>query len=113
MLVHYERELGGLNVEMEDRINDQCKYYRSDIIRLLNLTVESFEEALLKTESALNALQVPLKFNIRSIYLVSEDGIRSDLKISTMAAYFLTIHLDPSNPLVAKLQLYFASKLDH
>jgi len=110
MLIHYQRELESINIDLEDRINDQCKYYASDIIQLLNLNQQSFEEALSKVESALNVLQAPLKYNIRPIFLVSEEGIRTDLKISPMAAYFLTIHLDPSNPLAAKLQFYFASK---
>ena len=110
MLIVYSDNVNSDQNNFEEIINDRCTYYASDLIQLLDLQEESFNEALEKARHGLNTLQLPIKYNIRKIFCVSEDGIRMDIKLSPIAAYFFTIHLDPKHPVAARLQYYFAEK---
>lgn len=96
--------------DLDELIYDKARYYASDLIRFLDLNEYTFSEALDKAKKALVVLDKPLKYNIKSVYRSTTEGIIRDIKLSPLAAYFFSIHIDPSIPLAAKLQFYFASR---
>jgi hypothetical protein len=109
-IIYRDEILSDLEESIEDALNDQCRYYVSDLIRFLELDNFSFNEALALTEKSLRALHLPLKYNIKNIFRATETGIAEDLKLSPLAAYFISIHCDPDSPRVAYMQMYLAGK---
>jgi DNA-damage-inducible protein D len=75
-----------------------------------------WDEALKRTFDACCALNISIELNFRKVYIYDGKSLQPDWELTDLGCYLFLINGDPSNPKVAKAQLYFAraaSKAHH
>jgi DNA-damage-inducible protein D len=97
---------------LHDAINNRCTYYASDLMDALEYDdLRIFEEIIQTAERACMALDIPVKNNFKIVYRCDDNVLYKDWQLSRLACYLVSINGDPSNPIIAKAQLYFACNL--
>lgn len=83
-------------------------YYASEIMESLGFSEEEeLRTAINRTFEICASLHISIDENFRTIYRFNGDDLIADWKISPLACYLIIINANPSNPKVAKAQLFF------
>lgn len=91
------------------RHRQQMLYYASDIMeRMGDVSADDFAETLLRTMKICSALEIPIPDNFKKVYRFDGENLITDWQLSSLACYLLLLNGNPSNPSVAKVQLYAA-----
>ncbi len=86
-------------------------YYASELSVSMGLSYEELKIAVERSFKACTTLCISIDDHFKPIFR-SDDAheMEPDWRLSALASYLLIINADPSNPNVAKVQLFFASK---
>ena len=86
----------------------ELRYYASEVIRSLGLLEdEELQSAINRALKICLSLHISIDENFRTIYRFNGNDLITDWKISPLACYLITINANPSNPKVAKAQIFF------
>ena len=85
----------------------ELKYYASEIVESLGLFGdEELKSAISRSFKICSSLHISIEANFKTIYRSKGKDLFSDWKLSPLACYLITINANPSNPKVAKAQLF-------
>ncbi len=86
-------------------------YYASEIEESMGFSDDELEEALERAFQACSTMHISIDENFKAIFRMDKTHeMVPDWKLSSLACYLLIINANPSNPNVARVQLFFASK---
>lgn len=89
----------------------ELTYYASEINEFIGLSKkEELRDIIHRAMKVCSALHISIDENFRTIFRFTGNSLITDWKLSALACYLLTINADPSNPIVAKAQLFFTLK---
>lgn len=80
------------------------QYYASDFLEEFEIEDETIETAIERAINACSSLKIPYCFHFKKIYIVEQNYIHADWKLSSLGCYLTVVNCDPSNHLVAKFQ---------
>ncbi|MCD4745961.1 MAG: hypothetical protein K8R58_06650 [Bacteroidales bacterium] len=80
------------------------QYYASNFLYEFEIEDEVIETAIERAINACSSLKIPYYIHFKKIYIVEQNHIRSDWKLSPLGCYLTIVNCDPSNPLIAKFQ---------
>ncbi len=80
------------------------QYYASDFLDEFEIEDETIETAIERAINACSSLKIPYYFHFKKIYIVEQNYIHTDWKLSPLGCYLTVVNCDPSNTLVAKFQ---------
>lgn len=111
MLILYDPLEDYLNEFNRHRNVIKLEYYASEITELIGLLKnEELKDAVDKAIKICAALHIPVDENFRTIFRFTGNALITDWKLSALACYLVTINANPSNPIVAKAQIFFTLK---
>ena len=82
----------------------EIQYYASDFLNEFEIEDELIETAIERAINACSSLNIPYYLHFKKIYIVEQDKIFSDWKLSPLGCYLTVVNCDPSNPVIAKFQ---------
>lgn len=87
----------------------KLKYFATEVMKELNidLQIEIFD-ALERAKSACCSLDIPCEAHFKKIYRSNGESMIIDWKLSSLACYLVVVNAHPSNPSIARAQLFFA-----
>ncbi|MBC8487105.1 MAG: hypothetical protein H8D45_13840 [Bacteroidetes bacterium] len=80
------------------------QYYASDFLNEFEIEDEVIETAIERAINACSSLKIPYYLHFKKIYIVKQNYIQTDWKLSPLGCYLTVVNCDPSNPLIAKFQ---------
>ena len=85
--------------------------YFSDILaEELELPTEVLSEAITRAMTTCAYLDIPVKKNFRVSFISKGHEVRKSWELSHLACYLTIINCPPSNPLIARAQLFFVGE---
>lgn len=111
MLILYDPLEDYLRLFNRQKSAVELTYYASEITELLGLPKnEDLQNAVNRAIKICSSLHISVDENFRTIFRFTGNALITDWKLSALACYLVTINADPSNPIVAKAQLFFTLK---
>ncbi|UCE19352.1 MAG: hypothetical protein JSV84_03120 [Gemmatimonadota bacterium] len=109
MLTLYDPlELREIRTLLEEALMNQCEFYASELMRVLEYEDQTlFEAAVSSAIRACSTLRIPIRHHIRTVFRCTDKDVRRDYIISRFACHLIVMSADPSYPAVAEAQLYF------
>jgi hypothetical protein len=93
---------------LEEILACHCQVYGQDLMRVLEYSDrELFQQAVVSAMKACTALDIPVRYHFKSVFIGRDDGIVREYKLSGLACYFVTMNADSSYRTVAQAQLYY------
>ncbi|RAI99770.1 DNA-damage-inducible protein D [Chitinophaga skermanii] len=107
MLKIYEYLDEVLSVEHFNLRHEPLEYYASEVMEKLGYNDNALvKTALFRAMEACVALQYPVSEHFKKTFCSKDGHVSADWQMSILGCYFLIINCDPSNPNVAKAQLF-------
>lgn len=93
----------------QTRRHQKLAYYASEIAeRMGEASTNDFSDTLFRTFKICSALDIPIDENFKKIYRYDGQQMVMDWQLSSLACYLLMLNGNPTNPSVAKVQLFAA-----
>ncbi len=84
-------------------------FFASDIMNFLKIFETSeIDNSFNRAFQAYSTLNIPISINFKKVYRFDGENLITDWKLSSLACFLIIINCNPSNPEVAKAQLFFA-----
>lgn len=93
-------------------ILDSLQYRVSDFFDLGMEDEDELAEAINRAIRVCKSSGVSVEENFRSIYIVGEHGILRDWMLSILARRLILLNANPSNPIVARLQIKLLKNIE-
>ncbi len=114
MLILYDPLEDYWNEVNRQKSTVELKFYASEVNEFLGLSKkEELSGIINRAMKVCLALHISIEENFRTIFRFTENGLITDWKLSALACYLLAVNADPSNPIVAKAQIFFTLKNTH
>lgn len=84
--------------------SQELQHYASDFCNEFDLENETIEIAVKRAINACNSINIPYYYHFKHVFVVEENNVFHDWKLSPFGCYLTILNTDPSNPLIAKFQ---------
>ena len=93
--------------ERKRNLHDSYSHWLSELAKEFDYDDEKeLQQAILRSFDLCCSMNIPIEENFRKVYRFSNKGVQEDWQVSDFACYLLTINGRPSNPQVARAQLW-------
>lgn len=111
-LVVYEKRSSDAIDDFSKAVTDtELRYYASSLMELGIGSIDEIHGAIGRAMQICNALHVPVRSHFKVIYLYKNGTLITDWRLSEMARKLVLLNADPTNPVVAKIQLRLLNSL--
>ena len=105
MLILYTEILQNTIQDFIDACNSlELQHYASDFCNEFDLENETIETAVKRAINACNSINIPYYSHFKHVFVVEDNNVLHDWKLSPFGCYLTILNTDPSNPLIAKFQ---------
>ena len=87
------------------------KYLASDLASFGLENSEEMEKAVVRAIKACRAVRIPIRKNFKEIYVSQRGRVYRDWRLSALGRKLVLINANPSNPVVARLQVELVGRL--
>ncbi len=110
-LYDYLDEVLAIEKVAQMRRHQKLDYYASELmVRMSDTSEEDFKETLLRTFKICGALEISIGENFKKVYRYDGQKLITDWQLSPLGCYLFLLNGNPTNPSVAKMQLFAALK---
>src|ERR1700737_4107437 len=107
MLKLYDHMDEILENERKRNIHDFCNHWLSELAKEFDYDDEKdLQQAIVRSFDLCCSMDIPIAENFRKVYRFTNEGEQIDWQVFVLACYLLTINGRPSNPQVARAQLW-------